>query len=606
MKENVNDNEDDIKNENKITKIEIKKEEEQKEEIKDEKEINNINNEINKNVNKNENIKTEIKKDSEIKDENNIKNQQPNKIHSSIITTGKEKINDIYLKKVKDLSNIYSYSSNYLLFLSQLFKKTSEPFYSKLSSTYINNIKPYLKYFKELAFILASFSEKLNIINSSINPELYSNDEESIIRSENNLNLSVKKINATLCEIYNKIANDLKDIISKPLFIKYEAIELKFEENFHKMLELISNLEQCRIKYNSEFSKKYVNTFNIFVDKYNELDNYLINMKNFFSIEYDIVNSANFVVKKADEFILKMQKLYEESISIFCDYLEILKIMIKIYYQENKKIILPKILPENMLNDLEKLINQNIRKNIEKKFCIKNIIEHYHDENLRNEINHLLLKYQEILSKYKIIKNEEINDMSKFNLQYFKTTEIFFNFLKALIPSKYELNYEDGIQFKTGVKRDCGLFKGWKECQLVISYQGHILFFDEVDKDNTIKKIKSNSPQKAQSVVIKDINIITKEGLNLNNSMNNTVANIEIKNKEEAKYGIIPENLSIIYFKTNYGIRKKSQKQGKFLFEIWEKGVGNKKNKINVIDALNAKNLENILLELTETNIYDD
>ena len=337
MKENVNDNEDDIKNENKITKIEIKKEEEQKEEIKDEKEINNINNEINKNVNKNENIKTEIKKDSEIRDENNIKNQQPNKIHSSIITTGKEKINDIYLKKVKDLSNIYSYSSNYLLFLTHLFKKTSEPFYSKLSSTYINNIKPYLKYFKELAFILASFSEKLNIINSSINPELYSNDEESIIRSENNLNLSVKKINATLCEIYNKIANDLKDIINKPLFIKYEAIELKFEENFHKMLELISNLEQCRIKYNSEFAKKYVNTFNIFVDKYNELDNYLINMKNFFSIEYDIVNSANFVVKKADEFILKMQKLYEESISIFCDYLEILKIMIKIYYQENKK-----------------------------------------------------------------------------------------------------------------------------------------------------------------------------------------------------------------------------------------------------------------------------
>ena len=36
------------------------------------------------------------------------------------------------------------------------------------------------------------------------------------------------------------------------------------------------------------------------------------------------------------------------------------------------------------------------------------------------------------------------------------------------------------------------------------------------------------------------------------------------------------------------------------------KGIGNKKNKINVIDAINAKNLENILLELTETNIYDD
>ena len=413
----------------------------------------------------------------------------------------------------------------------------------------------------------------------------------------------MKKINTSICEVYYKIVSDLKDIISKPIFIKYEAIELKFEENFHKMLNLISNLEQFRIKYNSEFAKKYVNTFNIFVDKYNELDNYLINLKNFFSIEYDIVNCANFAVKKADEFILEMQKLYEESIYIFCDYLEILKIMIKIYYQENKKIILPKVLPENMLIDLEKLINQNIRKNIEKKFCIKNIIEHYHDENLRNEINHLLLKFQEILAKYKIIKNEDINDMSKFNLQYFKTTEIFFNFLKILIPSKYEPNYEDGIQFKTGVKRDCGLFKGWKECQLVISYQGHILFFDE--EDNIIKKDKSNSPQKAQSVVINNINIKTSAGLGLDN-INDIITKKEIKNKGEAKYGIIPENLSIIYFKTNYGIRKKNPKQGKFLFEIWEKGIGNKKNKINVIDALNAKNLENILLELTETNIYDD
>ena len=36
------------------------------------------------------------------------------------------------------------------------------------------------------------------------------------------------------------------------------------------------------------------------------------------------------------------------------------------------------------------------------------------------------------------------------------------------------------------------------------------------------------------------------------------------------------------------------------------KGIGNKKNRINIIDALDLKNLENILLELTENNIYDD
>ena len=616
MKENGKNAINDNKIENGIKKEEIK--EIQKESDKPQKENNDNNNKKEINTNNSNNINNDINEiRNEIKnglenakeDENKIipvkeiKNIETKKIHSSVITTGKEKINDIYLKKVKDLSNIYSYTTNYILFLTQLFKKTSEPFYSNLSSSYINNIKPYLKYFKDLVTILSSFSEKIITLNSSINPELYEKDEESIIRTENNLNLSVKKINSSLCDVYNNISKDLKEIINKPLFQKLETVELILEENFHKMLTLISNLEQIRIKYNTEFSKRYVNSFNTFIDKYNEMGNYLLNMKDFFSIEYDIVSAANYVINKANNFIASIKKLYDESINIFCDYLEILKTMIRIYYKENKKIILPKILPEKMLNDLEKLLNQNIRKNIEKKFGIKNIIEHYHDEKLRNEINHLLLQFHDILSKYKIINNENINDLSKFDLQYFKSTEIFFEFIKGLIPPEYQLNYEDGIQFKTGVKRFCGLFKGWKECQLVISYQGHILFFDE---DNNNKNIINNkedieSSQRAHTVIIDKVNV--NIGLD---ELNNSPININYKNKDEAKYGIIPQNLSLKYFKSNYGIRKKNQKQGKFLFEIWEKNLGNKKNKVNVIDALYAKNLENILLELTETNIYDD
>ena len=616
MKENGKDAINDNKIENGIKKEEIK--EIQKESDKPQKENNDNNNKKEINTNNSNNINNDINEiRNEIKnglenakeDENKIipvkeiKNIETKKIHSSVITTGKEKINDIYLKKVKDLSNIYSYTTNYILFLTQLFKKISEPFYSNLSSSYINNIKPYLKYFKDLVTILSSFSEKINTLNSSINPELYEKDEESIIRTENNLNLSVKKINSSLCDVYNNISKDLKEIINKPLFQKLETVELILEENFHKMLTLISNLEQIRIKYNTEFSKRYVNSFNTFIDKYNEMGNYLLNMKDFFSIEYDIVSAANYVIDKANNFITSIKKLYDESINIFCDYLEILKTMIRIYYKENKKIILPKILPEKMLNDLEKLLNQNIRKNIQKKFGIKNIIEHYHDEKLRNEINHLLLQFHDILSKYKIINNENINDLSKFDLQYFKNTEIFFEFIKGLIPPEYQLNYEDGIQFKTGVKRFCGLFKGWKECQLVISYQGHILFFDE---DNNNKNIINNkedieSSQRAHTVIIDKVNV--NIGLD---ELNNSPININYKNKDEAKYGIIPQNLSLKYFKSNYGIRKKNQKQGKFLFEIWEKNLGNKKNKVNVIDALYAKNLENILLELTETNIYDD
>ena len=575
MKNNqINNKIEDIKNENPLKIINNK-------EIKD-KNTNLENN--NKDLKKEEEIKVE-KNEKEEKQDNNIIEEKkdikaeakyPKKILSSIVTTGKEKINDIYLKKVNDLSNIYNYTSNYLSFISQMFKKISEPFYSKLSSSYINNVKPYLKYFKELVGILNIFSEKLNILNSSVEEKKDENGEEDLIRVENNLNSAIKTMNNIFVDTSSTIVKNLREnILNKPLFAKYETIENKFEENFHKMLNLISQFERFRIKYDNDYQKKYFNIFNMYIQKYNEIDNYLITMKDFFLIEYDIVNCSNSAIKQVNIFIEEIKKLYDDSSNIFCDYLEMLKKMIKIYYEENKKIILPNILPEKMINDLDKLISQDIRRNIEKKFCIKNIIEHYRDEALRNEINHLLLKYQEILSRYNIIKTDDINNISLFNLKNFKSTEIFFKFLKSLIPQKYEVNYEDGIQFKTDVKRDCGLFKGWKQCHLVISYQGHILFFDEEGNINNeqLKKrsksgySKSYSEEKGNrnNTVLSEINtnILKKK----DKIFETTINSIE-EEKSETKYGIVPDKLSIMYYKNSYGIQKKKSKQGKYLFEI--------------------------------------
>lgn len=614
-KEESKDNKDNIKD---INNTNLKSED-----VKKEKDNNVNNNSNSNNINNIEINKEENKPNEKPEDINNLKKKEsPAKILSSVVTTGKEKVNDIYLKKVKDLSNTYHFTSDYLSFISQIFKKISEPFYSKLSSSYINNVKPYLKYFKELVTILVSFSDKLNNLNSSIEDKKEDNDEENLIRVENNLNSAIKKLNMVFADTSSVVAKNLKEnILNKPLFAKFEVIEGKFEENFHKMLNLISAFEQFRIKYDNEYTKKYSNIFDEFIQKYNEPDNYLIKMKDFFLIEYDIIKNANHSMKKVTKFIEDIKKLFEDSTNIFCDYLEMLKIMIKIYYEENKKIILPNVLTEKMINDLEKLLSQDIRKNIEKKFCIKNIIEHYQDEALRNEINHLLLKYQETLEQHKIIENEEIKNISHFNLKYFKSTEIFFNFLLSLIPPKFQVNYDDVIQFKTDVKRDNGIFKGWKECHMIISYQGHILFFDEEKLEQQRKMSGADLPATENNKKIGNINEIkeenTRKSLGISEIVTNKLAEkndnviVQLKEsksldeKEEVKYGILPDKLSLMYYKTSYGIKKKENKQGKYLFEIWEKGIGNKRSRINVMDALDQKNLENIILELTETNIYD-
>ena len=160
---------------------------------------------------------------------------------------------------------------------------------------------------------------------------------------------------------------------------------------------------------------------------------------------------------------------------------------------------------------------------------------------------------------------------------------------------------------------------------MIISYQGHILFFDEEKLEQERKMSGNDISSTVANKKIENININindfkeenNRKSLGMSEIVTNKLADkndnaiVQLKQsksldeKEEVKYGIIPDKLSLMYLKTSYGIKKKDNKQGKYLFEIWEKGIGNKRSKINVIDALDQKNLENIILELTETNIYD-
>ena len=536
-----------------------------------------------------------------------MKNKNYNKQVSSVIQTGKDKIIDIYQKKTDELLNIYFFSEKYLSFTIQIFKKICEPFYSKLSSTYINNIKPYFKYFKDLIPVLNTFSDKITLLDSSI---VTSIDIDELMRTEQKLNSYVKNLNVLFANTCSNLAKNLKEIIDKPIFGKYETIETKFDENFGKMINLISNLEHYKVNYINNFKKKYAVLF-LYKNKVNELDKNLLKTEDYLLMEYYIVQDGNKAIKKIEIFLKNIQIFFEDSSKIFGDYLEILKQMIKIYYQENKKIILPKIFSEKSSTNLENLLTQDIRKNIEKKFRLKNIINYCQDEKLKNEVNHLLLNLQDTLSQSQLVSNDIIDNISNFNLNKFKSTKSFFEFLQFLIPPKIKLNYDDLIQFKTKLKRDCGLFKGWKKCHLVISYQGHILFFDEeilknagqlgnniyFDKENFYATDRNLGINNNQTEILKGTKFDTKE-----------IKNEEVEINDELSYGIIPQKLVGIYYKSNYGIKKIAKKGQKYLFEIWEKDkdIEEKKNKILVFDALDKVNLDNIFVELTDNNFYDE
>ena len=563
---------------------------------------------LNKDINKNGNSIIKLQKENNIINDVinlGIINKNYNRQISSVIQTGKDKIIDIYQKKTDELLNIYFFTEKCLSFTIQIFKKICEPFNSKLCTTYINNIKPFFKFFKDIIPVLNTFAEKIKILNSSI---ITSSDNNELMRTEKNLNSSVKNINLTFANIYTSLAKNLQEIINKPIYAKYDIIEIRFDYNFGKMISLISNLEQYRVNYINNFKKKYSILF-LFKNKVNELDKNLLKTEDYLLMEYYIVQDSNKSVKKIETFLKGMQFFFEDSSKVFCDYLEILKQMIKIYYQENKKIILPKILTKKSNNNLENLLTQDIRKNIEKKFELKNIINYCQDEKLKNEVNHLLLNFQDTLLQSRIISNNIINDIANFNLNKYKSTKSFFEFLQLLIPSKIKLNYDEVIKFKTKLKRDCGLLKGWKYCYLVISYQGHILFFDEENIRNTspLRNLYTDKDNFAVSERNFNTNIqtVAQKSMKFNES---EIKNCEIEMNNELNYGIFPQKLVGIYYKNNYGISKKVKKGHKYTFEIWEKekNIEGKKNKILVFDALEQINLDNIFVELTDNNLYDE
>ena len=304
---------------------------------------------------------------------------------------------------------------------------------------------------------------------------------------------------------------------------------------------------------------------------------------------------------KIKKFLIDIELVFNDSTNLFCDYLEALKTMIKIYYDENRFIINPNILSKDMINNLNQLIEQDIRKKIEKKLSIKNIIEFSKEPKLRNEMNHLLLNYRDILIQSQILieKNQIIEEITNFNLLNFKSTKYFFSFLLDLVPQIRKFNYEKFIQLKLYIKRDAGLFKKWRNTILLVTYQGHILFLDEssnISNNERIKEFTNNSIQVKEN---EGKEKITKEE---SKDTEKNEQNNEIIVKDEFNDGIVPNKLIHIFLKTSYGILIKEKKDDKFLFQLWSYLNGNKKSKEVDFDALNQDNLTKIINILNDNN----
>jgi hypothetical protein len=493
----------------------------------------------------------------------------------------------IYIRKINELEDKYNFTNEYLSFIIKIFEKLCKPFISSLSDIFTNNIKPNLKYFQDFIMIFNDFSEKIrNIQNKSLDDKLnFKNDQNklnNLAYLDFSLNNSIIKINNIFSDNFNLTSQKIKNlIINNPLFKKLDIIEIKFSDNYNKILININKLIHRQNKFNDKYKKEIYPYFAGIKQRLNDttLFQFLTLGKDFIFIESDMLSYINKIYNKISQFLINIEFLLKDSQNIFYDYFEILYNIIKLYYKENKNILnISALLPNKTILNLDNLLKiEDIRNNIEKKYSFNSIIENNDNEQLFNDINHFLLNYRDLLLQYDFVKSDDIEDAIKFNLINYNSSGDFIQFLMRLIPLKFSFKFKDVIELKMNIKRNSGIIKGWRNSLLIITYQGHIFIFDQ--DGNLSKKELINS-------------IIDEKH----------IEDIKEKNDEEDLYEVIKNNKLIInYWRSNFGMVKLSSKDNQKLVQFYEDYMGFSQYRPIIIDVINDNNL-NILINILSNN----
>ena len=514
------------------------------------------------------------------------------------------KIMIIYIRKINELEDIYNFTNEYFSFIIKIFEKLCKPFIISLSNIFTNNIKPNLLYFQEIINVFNEFSERMkNILNKPLDDKLNNKKNEStnnnLTHFDCNLIDSVKKLNNIYTDNFNNTSKNIQNYINgNKLLMKLETIEPKFVEILNKMNIFLNKLIKRQAKFNDKYKKEFLPYFTDIKQKLNDpsLLQYLTFGKDFLFIEHTILSSSNKIYSKISQFLVNMEFLFKESLNIFYDYLELLNNLIKLYYNENKNILNVASLISNksVINFNNLMKSKNIRKTIEEKYSFNKIIENNEDEKVFNDINHLLLNYRDLLTQYSYVKNNDIEDVIKFNLINYQSSESFTQFLMNLIPSKFPFEYKDIIELKMDIKRNSGILKGWRNSLLVITYQGHILIFDK-DGD-AIGKNDSNS-------IIQNDKKMSRSQI-INSIIGEVDSKKEVKNKNEDLYEAIKNNKLITnYWINSFGISRFNPKEDKKLVQIYEDYMGFTQYRPIIIDVFDDNNYNNLVNTVSNSKI---
>ena len=497
----------------------------------------------------------------------------------------------IYIKKINESEDIYNFTNIYLSYIIQIFEKLCHPYISSLTNLFTNHIKPQLKYYQEMIPIYQEFSSKMKNIGAK--------EIEETNNTDVNLINSVLKINNSFSNNFNLTSNNIQNIIlNNQLYIKLETIEPKFNEIYNNMKLYINKLIKRQNKYQDKYKKDMEPYFRGIKQRLNNAAFYefLSSSKDFIFIHYDLISYTNKILSKISNFLINMELLFKTSHNTFCDYLELLNIMTKSFYKDNKNIMnIGSLLKKKSILYLDDLANEkDIRHAIEKRFEFNKVIENCNKNGLFNDINHSLLNYRDHLIQFNYFKKDEIEDIINFNLINYDSSEKFIQFLMRLIPEKHIFKFNDLVELKMNIKKSGGLLLGWKNILLIITYQSHIYLFHQDKKKESDKKKEEDLNKKMSKKDI--INSIIDEDNKIE----------EIKKNEKTDFILLydalkDQKLFASYTRNNFGMVNLISNNSKTWVQFYENYNDFKQYNPIIIDMISEKNI-NALTETIRAN----
>ena len=462
-------------------------------------------------------------------------NTYQNKYETLIEKTGDKSI-EIFIDKINYYMKIYSFTRNYANLIIQLFRRMNEPFNSKISLCYLTEIRPLLKYFKEISSVYSSLSNEMKKLKSEKEIE-----NDGLLLGNDSYNI-VHKTNEVFDDNFKTISSEIKkNILTTLSFSKIDSVSSKFDANNKKMVALINELEHKKIDYEKLYGKNYEKQFHLFKSQIKspdiltiiqEFDDYVI-------IEQNLISASNQMFIDINHFINEYQIYLKNSKQLLNEYIELLRQSMEIYHNQLSTIFNMNLY--KTYGDINKFMDGSTKLAIDEKLSVKILLAKNETINTLQEFNFILSQYRENFLRYPdFFSNENLNDEKNFKIEKYYSIEEFFNFLSSLIPKNIEINYGELIQYKKNCRRSKGMFKGFKNAYIIVTLQGHVLIFNE-DKE---------------------------------------------KNED-----VIKNKLHTVYRKAKVGMRKKKSKKSNFMISIWEVGNNKKKTKKLVIDTINNDNL---------------